>query len=82
METVTIELIAEQQAQIDELRHRLIETLEKLEDMSSAAWEVATSLEYVVEETARDGKMKARLLDKLSGAIETIEDVMGVRHDE
>lgn len=78
MEIVPLEIIADMQAQIDEMQARLLETLTRQDDIATAAWEVATCLEYLTEDTARDGHVKTRILERLSSAIETFEQVMGV----
>lgn len=79
MENVPIELIAEMQAQIDELQGRLLDTLTNADDLASAMWEIATTVEYLIEDVSRDGHAKSRLLQRITSAIDTIEDVMGVR---
>lgn len=80
MDETTAALLAQMQAQIDELQERLVETLAELDVLTVSCWELGTALEWLVEEHGRSGHMRSRVQDRLSIAIEAIEELIGERH--
>lgn len=81
MDRVPIEIIAEMQAQIDELQGRLLALLNNMDDMATALFDIATTIEYLIDDTTRNNQAKVRLLDRVAVAIELVEDVMGARNE-
>lgn len=77
MDDPTLGLVASIQAELDETQDRLAEVLGMIDVLAQAIWELATALEWSVEETARDGHMRQRVLGRLALAIEAIEEVLG-----
>lgn len=73
MATHEIQMIAEMQAQLDETKAQLGAVQERLEEMSEACWELATALEWVIEDGTRPGKMRERVLARVNEAIEIFE---------
>lgn len=74
MATHEIQMIAEMQAQLDETKAQLGAVQERLEEMSEACWELATALEWVIEDATRAGKMRERVLARVNEAIEIFEE--------
>jgi prefoldin subunit 5 len=74
MATHEIHLIAELQAQLDETKAQLGAVQERLEEISEASWELATALEWVIEDGTRPGKMRERVLARVNEAIAVFEE--------
>jgi prefoldin subunit 5 len=74
MATHEIHLIAELQAQLDETKAQLGAVQERLEEISEASWELATALEWVIEDATRAGKMRERVLARVNEAIAVFEE--------
>ena len=74
MATHEMTLIAEMQAQLDETKDRLGEALGRLEDQAQASWELATAMEWLLEEVAKPGRVRERVLARVAQAIEVFEE--------
>ena len=74
MATHEMTLIAEMQAQLDVTKDRLGEALGRLEDLAQASWELATAMEWLLEEVAKPGRVRERVLARVAQAIEVFEE--------